>query len=511
MRALTLLLLLAVVPGFAAVTQVRLHLPPGVTRQASSDNGNHLEIRLSLSAFEATVRADPRVAVGMKDGLCILSIPITPNQVPAINTYNEVGQVVVELVDDGAPASHPPVAFGPPAPSSGPAAPTGLRPPPAPIGPMAPAGPAMPPSAADPAAATEDDPEKPNKASDLFTQALSVLPGAVKFDPAAMADYAIPASGAATVIGASSALTRPATPREVVTDVLTGFDKDNRLQTGFSLAFTPYTLLRKMPLTAREYQQEPGKRFLANLQVSLAARTDDSIVTAGDKAARFGAGVTLVFFDHGDLRLDNDFLTTLTAGLAQGVRFSADDVNGGTPAPTPPAKLQAAGAAWKKEQAKRWNAASAGLGVAPAFLSFTGKLADARDDGVMTWINLALPGPGALANNTQFILGGNGRFGQRVQVDSTWSRADVADLGAQLRYGGQAGNFFAEAQYRLRRGGTDNSGKFVYEFGAERRVADGVWLNLSWTNDDAIAGGKLIRTGIRYGFGSKAVLSTLKE
>ncbi len=93
----------------------------------------------------------------------------------------------------------------------------------------------------------------PEKMDDLMGKALGNLKAdAVKFDPVAMADYAIPASAAATVIGSSSTLTRPAAPREVVTGLLSDFDKDGRLQAGFSIAITPYTLLRKMPLTAKE-------------------------------------------------------------------------------------------------------------------------------------------------------------------------------------------------------------------------------------------------------------------
>jgi hypothetical protein len=508
MRALILLGFLMTIPGFAAVTQVRLHLPPGVTKQGSSENGNRLDIRLSLSAFEATVRADPRVTIGLKEGSCILSLSIASNHAPAVEIANvAAGPVVIELVDGDGPALQSPAALTPPV-ASGPAGPSAPSVPDRAAGAAGPQAPTVPGAAN---AATADDTAKSDKATDLFTKALSSLPEAVKFDPVALADYAIPASGAATVIGSTGTLARPATPREVVTGLLTHFDQDNRLQTGFSVAFTPYTLLRKIPLSADEYQKDAGKRFLANLQVSFAARTDDDLVTSGDKAARFGAGLTMVFFDKGDLRMDNDFLTTLTAALAKGApRFTADNAFGSTPDATPANVLKTAGETWRKEQAKRWNAASAGLGIAPAFLSLTGKLSDLRDDGAMTWLTVALPGPGALEDNTQFILGGSGRFGQRVQVDSMWSRADVLDFGAQLRYGGEAGNFFAEAQYRFRRGGADDSEKFVYELGIERRVADGVWLNLSWTNDDAISGGKQIRTGVRYGFGSKAVLSPLK-
>lgn len=498
---LVLFCLVCVTTARAGLSRVKLHLPPGVEYQGISEANGHLEIKLSLSAFQSQVRADRPAAIGMRDNSCLILIPVTGGELPALSRIPvAAGPVVVELIDDPAPGAgdagtgNPPVAPKPPGSPSTPDAPPGPG-----VSPPVAIGVAR---AVDPVADTMND---------LIGKALGTLnAGAVKFDPVAMADYAIPASAAATVIGSSSTLTRPAAPREVVTGLLSDFDQDGRLQAGFSIAITPYTLLRKMPLTAEEYQQDPFKRFLANLQLSLAARTDEGIVTGGEKAARFGGGLSMVLFDKGDLRLDNDFLTKLMGKVAG--HFTSDEVNESTGyAPTPPEILKAAGKFWADEKARRWNAASAGFGVAPAFLSLSGKLSDAKDDGVMTWVNFALPGPGALEESTQFILGGNARFRQRVQVDSAWTRADVLDFGAQLRYGGAAGNFFAEGQYRRRDGGAATTEKFVYEVGLERRLKDNVWLNLSWTNDDAIQGGQLIRTGLRYGFGEKAVNSPLKN
>jgi hypothetical protein len=479
--------------AFAApVERVRVELPPGVEYLGVAENGQRLEIRLSVAALEKQLRVDAPATVGLRSGVCVVSVPLTPGEVPAVSRRAAAadGPVVVQLEFAGAavvPERRAAAQSGPPTPV---ATGAGATPPPPP----------------DPATALTTP-----TVFDALSKALG-LPGPVSFDPHSLADYPMPASPAAVAIGSTANIVRPSTPRPVVTSLLSDFDESGKLQSGFSFAFTPYTLLRKMPLSATEYQQDGLKRFLANTQLSLAGRADPSAVTAGQTAARFGVGLSFVFFDQGDLRLDNDLLRDLTAKLAD--TFSAEDANSPTAniAPTPQAKLQAAAAVWEQRRKAKWNAASAGAGVAPAFLSLSGALDDARGDGVMVWTNVALPGPGALEDSMQFIFGGNARLGQRQLVGTSWQRGDTVDLGTQLRYGAtESQQFFAEAQYRLRRGAAGDSEKFVYEIGLEQRVAKGVWINLAWTNDEAVKGGKMIRSGLRYGFGDKAVLTPLGQ
>lgn len=511
----------------APVERVRVELPPGVEYLGVTENGPQLEIRLSVAALEKQVRVDAPATVGLRAGVCVVSVPLTPGETPAVSrrTAAADGPVVVRLEFAGAsaaaapppaaPSTPPaaPLASAPAAEVAAPRAPAAVGPPPPPIASApaaAPAGPPPPPTA--PVAATPPNPATALTTPTVFdalSKALG-LPGPVSFDPHALADYPMPASPAAVAIGSTANIVRPSTPRAVVTSLLSDFDESGKLQSGFSFAFTPYTLLRKMPLSAVEYQTDGMKRFLANTQVSLAGRADPSVVTAGQTAARFGVGVSFVFFDQGDLRLDNDLLADLTRTLAGS--FSPDDANAPLTqiAPTPQGKLQQAAALWEKKRKANWNAASAGAGVAPAFLSLTGALDEARGDGVMVWTNVALPGPGSLEESMQFIFGGNARLGQRQLVGTTWQRGDTIDLGTQLRYGAtDTQQFFAEAQYRLRRGAAGDSEKFVYEIGLEQRVAKGVWINLAWTNDEAVKGGKMIRSGLRYGFGDKAVLTPL--
>ena len=337
--------------------------------------------------------------------------------------------------------------------------------------------------------------------------------GPVGFDPVAKADYTLPESTAATAIGGSNPLVRPSTPREVATSLLTNFDEKGKLQTGLSFALTPYPLLRREPLTADEYEK-PGERFLANLQLSVAGRPDNAVVTNGNTAARYSAGLSMVLFDDGDLRRDRTLLSGIASALHQDVSTAMFETPGGVLSPIPPEKLAAGKKLWDDAKKKHWNDASAALGVAPAFLSFTGRLEDVTYDGLMAWTSLSLPGPGALADSVQFIFGGNGRFNQQVlhknvttKVDE-WTRSKVIDYAAQLRYGSESFNFFVQGTYRRSTFWNDHHrGKFVYEIGTETRVAHGVWVNLAWSSADIVNGTSTIRSGVRYGFGSKAVLA----
>ncbi|MDI1249976.1 MAG: hypothetical protein PSV13_14025, partial [Lacunisphaera sp.] len=122
----------------AGLSRVKLHLPPGVEYQGISETNDHLEIKLSLSAFQAQVRAAPPAAIGMRDNSCLILIPVTAGELPALSRITAAaGPVVVELIDDSAPApgagdaggGNPPVAPKPPKPVGPPGPPAAPGPP----------------------------------------------------------------------------------------------------------------------------------------------------------------------------------------------------------------------------------------------------------------------------------------------------------------------------------------------------------------------------------------------
>lgn len=530
--------------GEAAV--IVLHLPGAVAFQWFSNTGGATEIRLGANALASGFPSVPSGAtVQLIDGACVIRLRVTEAAAPGFQILPAAnGTLALEVVASplGAPAVGGGTTVNPPPGAS--TAPSGRREPPPSPNPGAESPGAAPATGAlgapptsptsgnsDATAVTVADGSTTNGppaavsgqavgagatgAADYESALVKLFPefGPVGFDPVAKSDYALPESTAATAIGGSNTLVRPSTPREVMASLLTNFDDGGKLQTGLSFAITPYTLLRRRPLSADDYER-PGERFLANLQLSVAGRADSAVVVNGQTAARYSAGISMVFFDEGDLRRDRSLLSGIAAALHQKVSRSVFEKKDGVLPAITPEKLAQARKQWDAATAKHWNAGSAAWGVAPAWLSFTGEIADARYDGLMGWSSLSLPGPGALADSTQFIFGGNGRFNQRVQHQNgatqpvEWTRATVVDYAAQLRYGAESFNFFVQGIYRRATFWNDRQrGKWVYEVGAETRIAKGVWINLAWNSADTVTGASTLHSGVRYGFGAKAVLA----
>ena len=530
--------------GEAAV--IVLHLPGTVAFQWFSNTGGATEIRLGANALASGFSSVPAGAtVQLIDGACVIRLRVTAAAAPGFQILPAAnGTLALEVV---ASLLGAPVVGGGTTVNQLPGAstaPSGRREPPPSPNPVAES-----PGAAPATGALGEPPTRPTSgnsdatavtvangstthappaavagqavgagatgAADYESALVKLFPefGPVGFDPVAKSDYALPESTAATAIGGSNTLVRPSTPREVMASLLTNFDDGGKLQTGLSFAITPYTLLRRQPLSADDYER-PGERFLANLQLSVAGRADSAVVVNGQTAARYSAGISMVFFDEGDLRRDRTLLSGIAAALHQKVPRSVFEKKDGVLPAITPEKLAQARKQWDAARAKYWNARSAAWGVAPAWLSFTGEIADARYDGLMGWSSLSLPGPGALADSTQFIFGGNGRFNQRVQHQNgatqsvEWTRATVVDYAAQLRYGAEGFNFFVQGIYRRATFWNDrHRGKWVYEVGAETRIAEGVWINLAWNSADTVTGASTLHSGVRYGFGAKAVLA----
>jgi hypothetical protein len=120
-------------------------------------------------------------------------------------------------------------------------------------------------------------------------------------------DLAVPESPAFTGLGlAPEKISRPATPREFASALLSGLDKNGNFQAGVALDTAPYLLMRGDDLTLGRYRATPDgfnvHRQLARLQLSLATTkgTEDD-----DEAVRLGLGLRATPWSRGDPRLDD--------------------------------------------------------------------------------------------------------------------------------------------------------------------------------------------------------------
>jgi hypothetical protein len=149
-------------------------------------------------------------------------------------------------------------------------------------------------------------------------------PGAARGDSAAakpaaatasdeiIQQYSIPESPAFVFLNTSPAkITRPTTPRELVTSLLNAIDDQGRVRQGLAIEGQPSAIFRPVSLDA--YQRRGLAYAAANLQLSLG-----TVRTSGDSSSTdlaYGARVTL--YDGADPMADRAFTDSLVADLRQ--------------------------------------------------------------------------------------------------------------------------------------------------------------------------------------------------
>jgi hypothetical protein len=447
----------------------------------------HLALRIPLAAGEVIVPAKPQAT---NDGATVFSFakiiaPTSPVPSTAITTIPAVSTPVT---------SPAPVAIAPAVVTTPLAAPPRIAP-------------------ATSTVTSTIVPVTPDNPS-LAAAVQQLLPGPVKLDPLAKADFTIPESPGAAVLDQTVQIVRPSSPRETMTSLLSNFDPSGALKTGFSIAITPYTLLRGKPVTLRDYDEKDWVRFMTNLQVSVAAKTGPAPAagsTTGSPAL-FGVGLSAVLFDNSDPRRDRAMLNKLKNlfPTAWGTQDDADAIARGGAFVVPPvsqSKLDAYREITAAARRARWNAAAMGFGYAVRLKSASGQIDRAHGDGGGAWLNASAPGFGALQDNSQFLFTGSYRYHDTFTRDGVSGLEDTFNLAAQYRVGTAQFNGFGQAvhHWRAPRIGVRTSDTTV-EFGLERKLIDGLWLNLSWTNDKSLGGNSAIKTGLRYGFGQAATL-----
>lgn len=271
-------------------------------------------------------------------------------------------------------------------------------------------------------------------------------------DGRAALDLSVPTSAAFSALGISpQTVIRPTSPRDLAASLINGVDSNGNLQNGIALEFSPgLTLFPDRDLTLDNYRVEPDRfswtRTLYRTNVSLATTKGSS---DDDKSVRFAFGVTITPFDTGDPRMDRllsgcflvkpknqdyqDFLKENNLEqdyvketdnqiqvLNEKITFLKNDIERikTNPALTPDQKEKqlkpkreelavkktAFDAKNKKNQdiaeklnkfckakgtERNWNASSWNIGVAPTFLSGTGRAKDMQWSGAAVWTSFA--------------------------------------------------------------------------------------------------------------------------
>lgn len=234
-------------------------------------------------------------------------------------------------------------------------------------------------------------------------------------------DLPVPTSPAFTALGLTpNEVIRPATPRMLATELLNGMDANGNLQSGFALDTAPYMLFYGNTLKLRDYKKNPdgfsSQRLAARTQLSFAMTKGES---DDDEAIRLALGLRLTPWDEGDPRLDEELIKCFREVNA----LNDEDVNNlrekifdMKEKEVDTTNLEEMVDERVKEldkqcrvdaRARNWGRSGWSLGIAPIWISTTGKSDDLEFNSAAFWTSLAygfdgLPG---LEDSSQLVLG----------------------------------------------------------------------------------------------------------
>jgi hypothetical protein len=331
-------------------------------------------------------------------------------------------------------------------------------------------------------------------------------------------DLAVPDSPAFTVLGVTpDDVTRPASPKDLVTSVLNGVDKNGHLQTGMALDIAPRMLFGGDTLTWTDYKNNTVDRLTARTQVSFATTKG---ATSDDPAVRLALGVHLTPWDTGDPRLDKglqDCFASAGAVMTDPISptLSEADIKKELTRRETAAKVVAdkCRATSKK---KNWAASAWSLAIAPTWASPTGAGSDLTYSGIGVWTSLAI-GVGQVPTS-QFIL--HARYRTRELVadparQGQFVEQDTGFAGGRYRFGNPDFAGAVEAGWNRKTplgGATTNTAHL--SVGLEHRVGDNSWLDVTVGGDigsDQLQHPLSILSSFKYGFSKTAQLADVYQ
>lgn len=322
--------------------------------------------------------------------------------------------------------------------------------------------------------------------------------------PAVNIDLSVPPSPAFTILGLNpETVAHPSTPRELALSLLSGFDRNGNLQSGWAIDTAPYLLLRGQELTLGEYRQSFITRVLSNTQLSLATAKASS---SQDKAVRAALGLQVTIFNLGDPRLDTE--------LDKGFK-AVDDMHERqrpiprpSPVGTPQKEIDKQRAAYEKalqewdvafekdfdkerEKARRrnWNNSSWIIGIAPSWISDKAALDSLSWDGGGFWTTATygFEGVKGLEDLAQLLLHIRYRNKEHVPVpdqDNKFFDQDTFLAGGGLRFGSVDFNASLDAAYvNARPNDMPRNNFWQLSINGELKVGNNQWLTVSFARD----------------------------
>lgn len=324
--------------------------------------------------------------------------------------------------------------------------------------------------------------------------------------------YTVPEAPALTFLGLSSAkMTRASTPKDFGAALLSAIDSTGKIQNGFALGATLWSLVPGATVGLGSYQHNRLAYLFANTQLSLGA-----VRTSGDTAAtNVAVGVRTTLVDHSDPMTDNEYVDPLTRVLDRCIKARQGPSH--PLHPTPPSgapqpaileratsrldslearvaalggevdslgaqldtarALACAGVASdslrKSWLARHWNALSVGAGVAYGWRYPQSTFRDSRALGWSGWATAGVPFGHAVLGLIQI------QYDHRNSVDTVPS-SNFLTYGARVLGGTDYYDVFLEGVglRRLNAPAGVSTGRTEWTTGVEFKVAADSWLSM---------------------------------
>lgn len=322
--------------------------------------------------------------------------------------------------------------------------------------------------------------------------------------PTGSADLSVPETPAFTVLGLTPQnVTRPASPRELVTSLLNGVDANGNLQTGLAIETSPYLLFKGKTLTLEDYKDSYALRLGSRTSLSLATTTG---AESEDESTKAAVGLHLTLYDAGDPRLNKDLAEC----------FSALFPSESGPGNAIPLENNAQEIAKREQQMKRewqdcrsaftknlWNKSSWGIGVATTWISEEGDADELKSDRRALWTSYAH----GIGKHSQLI--GHARYLENEEIPDPESsgaflQQDSWFFGGRIRFGTADFNGSFESTYTRREPeGAESDKGMTLLLGLERKLASDLWLQLALgreTGFDRTENQMIVRSSFKYAF-----------
>jgi hypothetical protein len=341
-------------------------------------------------------------------------------------------------------------------------------------------------------------------------------------------DLTVPESPAFVAIGLSpDTIIRPTTPREFATALLNGVDRSGHLQTGVAIDTVPYLVYAGNKVSLGTYKTSRATQILSRTQTSFGTTKGAG---ENDPSVKLSVGVHSTLHDSEDPRLNNDALMQCYAEIDV---FHIDDLMIGLSSDERERRTQLAIDQFERTTLKpaadacreqfrrkaRWNGTSWIVAAATTWVSPTGLAGDLDGGSLTLWTSASygFDGVPGLRDNAQIIAHVRHHSNELVvdkDLPGGQENRDTTFAGARFRGGRSSFGLSFEAAYvRMSAPGraTDTAARLA--FTAERRLAENLWLNVSFGGDSgadpANSGGMSVLSAFKYAFTKDPSLSAL--